>query len=227
MSETNIQNDLPEFIETLLDNNLHFTHEKEFNNKFLINFDTNLMPCDFENWIQLEISCIDENLIKNIDCNDMIFLNNYGFVVIESFDENFLMWFGGTMYRIEKGRKYLPMIYGYHDVYVRISKNLKIYIEPHYKYKNYDRLFNDFYKFLIGYTIIYSNLKLIDYLNYYLIGYATYELSKKPIKCIDENEFYTEYVKHFNLHKNLNGEIYFIDKYIQYGTIKICTKYFF
>ena len=51
-----------------------------------------------------------------------------------------------------------------------------------------------------------------------------YELSDKPITSIDENKFYSEYIKYFNMHYNLNDEIYFIDKYVQYGTIIICIK---
>jgi hypothetical protein len=154
----------------------------------------------------------------------MILLNNYGFVVIESFEENFSMSFGEKFYFIEKGRKYIPIKYGFHDVYIRSSKNLKIYIEPNYKYKDYSPYFNNLYRFLNKYTVIYCNLKLIDNTNFYLIGWNMYELSDKPIKSIDENKFYYEYIKYFNMHDSLYDEIYFIDKYIQYGTIMICIK---
>lgn len=116
----------------------------------------------------------------------------FGFVVIESFDNDFKLKLGRNIFEIEKGRKYIPIFCGGHSASVKIIKGLKIFFGPGYiddfnninshcwtkKYNN-DENFNIdgnvrggnyLWYFLINFDIIYKNL--IDNFNCQIVFIA-------------------------------------------------------
>ena len=194
---------------------------------YYLQFDTNKLPLDFENWIKLDIQ--QDDLKKKIHGDDnCIFLNEYYYVVIEA-KNDFYMYFGGMKYELEKGTKYIPRFPLYHDIFIEITPEINIYIEPnmynHVKVQKilYDhnyKPYNELLSLLNVYPYMYCNLNIVSgyYINYDLV--VDCEMSgsvpKKEKKNISEEEFYLDIEK-----QNLNYPIHLYDKYIQYEFIKI------
>lgn len=209
--------------------------------KYAIKFNTDSIPVDWNQWIQLDIK-----KIPSLYCMHGYFsLDSFGFVVIESFDEDFDIELGGTNYKFDKGRKYIPIFYGVHSARIKIKENLKIYVGPGYnkdfnnlenpidlknpdmsdKFLNGDsRGGNPLWYFLYQFPIIYENLNLNKSHDLYykdcslvftngMYGYGHFQSNSIPIE-----NFYFDYIN------NANGSedtISFIDNFVQHDIIKI------
>lgn len=224
---------------------------KKYSNKYFISFDTNKLPIDFDKWIKLENNMFTydyKNISKksNIDIFknfNWLFLNQYYYVVVES-KSDFYMSCGSAIYKFEKGIKYLPIFPHYHDIYLKITSDVNVFIEPdiydyfvikknkfNYNYEPKQELFN----LLTDFQFMYSNLNFTsvknlnnedinNYVNqnktceHKLVienGMMTTLIYEMYNKNIDENELY--------LNLEMNGcdfLINTIDKYVQYEFIK-------
>ena len=194
--------------------------------KYYLHFDTNKLPLDFENWIKLDIQ--QDDLKKKYGCDNCLFLNEYYYIVIEA-KNNFYMCIGGMEYELEKGTKYIPRFPLYHDIFIKITPEINIYIEPNmyncvkvqkilYDY-NY-RPYNELLSLLNVFPYMYCNLNIVSghFINSDLVVDSEMcgSVPKIEKKNINEEEFYLDIEK-----QNLNYPIYLYDKYIQYEFIKI------
>lgn len=97
-------------------------------------------------------------------------LNEYYYVVIDS-KSNFIIYIGDNKYKFEKGVKFLPKFTLYHEIWIEISNEIKIYIEPfiynrvkvqkipyNYKYNPSNELLS----LLNNFPCIFTNLYIID-----------------------------------------------------------------
>lgn len=214
--------------------------------KYLIEFNTNSLPIDWDKWILL-----DEKIINlNLDSNGYFSLDDFGFVVIESFDEDFELQMGGKYLAFEKGRKYIPIFSGCHFANIKIKQGLKIFFGPGYSVdfnninsycwtkKHHDdidmnivlygdiRGGNYLWYFLSKFGIIYKNFnlknnELTQVNNYFITIAGLYGCINLLTKFISVEDFYSDYIK---LANGLEDVVYFIDEFVQYDIIKILEK---
>jgi hypothetical protein len=203
--------------------------KKEIYKKYYISFDTDKLPINFEKWIELDFNTI--KLKTKYSIENLLFLNQYYHVVIDS-KSDFYMEFGGCNYTFTAGIKYLPTFPLYHEVLIKITSDIKIFVEPNiYNYvqiqKNkYNYEYECDMEFEYDYELKkifrcfkykYDNLNIIDgKRNIFSDVLYSLSISKIIENNSDENELY------FDLENN-NYEylINIIDKYVQYDFIKI------
>lgn len=214
--------------------------------KYVVEFNTNSLPIDWNQWILL-----DEKIINlNLNTNGYFSLDKFGFVVIESFDEDFELEMGGNCMVFEKGRKYIPIFCGCYCAFIKINKGLKIFIGPGYAddFNNINsycwtgkhhndidinivlngdiRGGNHLWYFLANFSVIYKNLnlknnELVQVNNHFgmssgMYGNVTNRFSNYNFISIDD--FYSDYIK---LANGLEDVVYFLDEFVQCDIIKI------
>lgn len=222
-----------------LDYKLEFNHNLP-KNKYWIQFDTDKLPLNFSKWILIDIKKIDKKSLTHKNGMDFFCLNNYGFVVIESFREDFLMEFGEILYKVKKGRKYIPIFNSINNINIVLNTNVSIYVDPNYDNIFYHKCLDNLYIFLSDYNIIYHNFLLDPYNNIennknlndktlvYILGYYSLIYDYNTFKQVEPNNYYFEYEKsnpnpNSNSNSNYTKEINFIDQFLQYEIIKIIS----
>lgn len=206
-------------------------YSDEMRNKYIIKFDCNQMPPDLSNYTLLDFAKAEK---IRFGSGDEIRLDCYTHgVIIESEDENFQTNIGGRNYVIAKGKKYIPKfpaLYKYNDLLIKITKNLKIYINN----KNSEKI-----NFLNSITkrmnMVCNNLMILKKnsslknLNGLLLQTGNIGItSENSIVNIDENKFYYDYKEH-NKDKNphtIDLHIFLFDDLIQSNFIRICVNNF-
>lgn len=195
--------------------------------RVMISFDTNQMPLDFDKWIELDIKKIihsKDDINKTITLNSEIYLllNNYFYVVIELYDEDFTILLSGIehTHRIGKGRKHIPIFALCNRMYIKITNNLKIYVESNnfmnqklypeskFNFADYDILGhknnlaylkanNELFNLLRNFPILYNNFKFTDTntnsndsFKALSIQYGFFTFIQGEINNIDDNVFY-------------------------------------
>jgi hypothetical protein len=212
-------------------------------NKYLIKFDTDKLPLDFDKWIWFgKNEQVDKNPINAnfTDSNEFILLNCYQCVVIDSIHENFTMNLGGLDYVFEKGIKYIPFFPKHHEVKIKLSPGIKIFIDPSL-FGIYGITLNKKHELIelshliCYYTIIFDKLNVCDDYRYQHFGGRIEQIvitSGMMVSrlypnayLIDSNEFYfyLENTAYKNNSIKSSSIIYLIDKYIQYEYIKILS----
>lgn len=222
--------------------NIHNGDYKNLKNEYVIEFNANSLPIDWNKWIQLDKKIIN----LNISHNKYFCLDNFSFVVIESFDEDFELKINVSIYEFEKGRKYIP-IPSFSFIHIKIKKGLKIFFSPGYSYninsncwkKNYDKTtydkkningyikgdslwyFMNFFRVILQNLNLINNQLIIDDANLIMIsGHYVYcnELKLKNTKSVSIDDFYSDYLNKAN---GLVDIVYFIDEFVQSDIIKI------
>lgn len=230
-----------------------FIYSFELYEKYLISFNCNQMPLNFDQWIQLDIEKVkssNNNLIKIMNENTYLCLNNYLYVVIESYEKDFNIEFAKVQCKVQKGKKYIPIFPIYHDFYIELNENIKIYIESDIFYNQkpeenkymelekynstkylYDKSNNLLFNLLQNYQIVLDNFIIIND-NYFtnknlVIKSGMIFTEPNPIKKIDENKFYFELEKikkGFDTNNKILNEINLLDNYVQYNFISFYSK---
>jgi hypothetical protein len=103
----------------------NFIYSFELYDKYLLSFNCDQMPINFDKWIQLDIEKIklsNTNLIKILNDNIYLCLNKYLYVVIESNENDFTIEFARVHCKVQKGKKYIPIFPIYHDFYIEKIK---------------------------------------------------------------------------------------------------------
>ena len=177
---------------------------------------------------------------------------SFGFVVIESFDEDFELEMGGKNYLFEKGRKYIPIFYCYHSARIKNKKGLKIFFGPGYFDDFNDIDYYEFTKKYVDKTILNLNLNLsVDikggnllwyFILNFMVIYKNFNLKKNemaPVNnhllmcsglydCINVSTKFISiedfYSDYINKANGSEDVIYFIDEFIQYDIMKIVEK---
>lgn len=216
----------------IIDMNIEKINNNTMKDNYFIRFDTDKLPFDFDKWIQIDIKKMDEKFISVRDKNVFLKIKKYSFVVIESYDEDFMIEIGGLLSKIEKGRKYLPIMSEYHDTYIKLSPNLSIYVNSKYNDDSHDINSDYFFMFSCSHHVIFDNLKLFNDCSndsYSLLIYSmgmygyisNYRLSYfNKHDIVDLNKFYYEY-ENLNASSNYMEMINYIDNFFQYEIIKI------
>lgn len=162
---------------------MNFEFCEELENKYLIDFDTDKLPLDFEKWKIFDVEKIKKStnnpLIEFVFGEYYLSLENFDYVVVESIVDNFKIKYGNTFYLIEKGRKYLPIL-SIHKFKIRITNDIKIYTDQNnttnvttnsnIKYNqinvfhqiyNYNKNNNELFNLLRNYSIRLNNFNII------------------------------------------------------------------
>lgn len=204
----------------------------KFNKEYIIEFNTNSLPIDWNNWIMLNEKAIN----SKIDSKEYYCLDDFKFVVIESFNDDFEFIIGGISYLFEKGRKHIPIFYGVHSMRIKIKKGLKIFYNPaeyliDFNGKNntiitkancYEKD-NSFWYFLCYFCVIYKNLKSHNIDDKQFVkkwGMYGYDKISNCINSSFVDSFYNDFAN-INKIDNFENVIYFIDQFIQHDIIKI------
>jgi hypothetical protein len=200
--------------------------DKDIKDKYGLTFNTNSLPPNFNKYKLINLDEIDD---KNIIINNSIKYIDFPlscFVLIESLDEQIILFIGGMDCFIKKSRLFFPILIGVHKVQIGLTPNIKIYSSSIFELdNNYDieskKLFNILVSFNSKYFDIYDeNYKNILVIRYGMYGY----IPKINLEFVDENILYNKIendLKYKNYDtKLIHNEIYFIDKYIQSEIIK-------
>lgn len=204
--------------------------DKKINDKYGLTFNTNSLPPNFNKYKLINLDEIDD---KNIIIYNSIKYLNFPqscFVLIESIDEQIILFISGVEYFIKKSMLFFPILIGGHKVQIGLTPNIKIYSSSIFELdNNYDieskKLFNILVSFNSKYFNIYDeNNKNILISRYGMYGYTP----KINLEFVDENILYHKIendLKDKNCdNKLIYDEIYFIDKYIQSDIIKIVKE---
>lgn len=87
--------------------------------KFVIKFDAQHIPVNFDKWIKLDTDKYKDDEFR---------LNDYKSVVIKSTDSNILFRVGGVKYVIKQNMVYFPFIPIYHDCIIKLSSKISVYV---------------------------------------------------------------------------------------------------
>lgn len=193
----------------------------KLNDKYIIKFNTQYIPDNFNKWIKLDINEDDKN--------KQLKLNKYKSVLIKSKEKNILLQLGGINFIINENSLHIPYFPFYQYCFITLSINIDIYIIPNDESNECD----DISKLLIDKSLIFSNLKIIDdekkpipSEHYLFLTDGMIGLTSKKYIDINIEKFYYEYEKE-NINDNIeqhiiNNNINLIDKYYQNNAIKIC-----
>jgi hypothetical protein len=192
--------------------------------KYYIEFNTNILPLNFNEYISIDIEKELYKQIFNSTCclkmNELgfLYLNDFLEIVIESSDD-LILQVGGINFTLKKGIYYIPFFVKYHAYFIKKSDGLKMY---------HCNNSSDFLrKFLPNHKVIFKNIINIDS-NDVLIcmnsmaGFTPYNNIDKTFKE-SSSEFYFEYEKSNDSTNNehISENIHCIDNYVQNDFIKI------
>ncbi len=212
-------------------------------NNYIIKFDTESIPPNFNKWKKLDLDKELEDLDKIkksyskdnklVYYKDLLLLNRYKSVLIKSTNSDILEFdMYGTSHKMENKQVYFIFFPEYHDCFIKINcpNDIEVYVpDDTNELIEIQKLYELFKK---DYIIL---LDKINNENQFLIGSgmigsAHHHLNEYNLIVIDENKFYYE-LEQFEKDANVNfDEISFnekitiLDKYIQNDILKICQK---
>lgn len=190
----------------------------KFNKEYVIEFNTNSLPIDWNNWIVLN----EKSINLKMDSKGYYCLDSFKFVVVDSLNENFEFIIGGVSHLFEKGCKHIPIFGGIHSVRIRIKKGLKIFYNPDEYLIDFDKD-NSFWYFLCNFCVIYKNLQSYNTNGKQLIKHHGIYGYCKILNYVSLSSVDSFYYNFININKidSFENVIYYIDQFIQYDIIKI------
>lgn len=205
-----------------------FINSHKLKHKYVVKFNTDALPIDWKEWTKLDIQ---NEKIHNKQHGIFISLNSFKFVVIELLDEDFEIEFDCVLYEIKRGRKYLPIFDSTHKVFIKIKKNLNIFVKydltPFLALRetpNHIMVIEPLWVFLNNIGLVYEhfnafNKKSFNNDSIFVFYRYMYGLVPNNVVSVQFDDFYSDCVNNgiFN-----ELEVNFIDKYVQHDIIKFC-----
>ncbi len=127
-----------------------------FRKKYILGYNCNKLPVNHLNFSELNIY-EEKSRHRVFDGSTYILLNNYGEVIIELEENNFEFMIGGIEYKILGGKKYITTFPNYHDFYIKIVPNLKIYTNRSFRVDLINEMFRGTDAFMYNFDIIDKN----------------------------------------------------------------------
>lgn len=218
------------FFKTIRKNNPIYIDTDTIYKKYIVKFNINSMPLDFEtaNWKLYDKT--NKNLIKKSDGTKLIELKGQ-FFIIESLEQDIMLELGGQVFYTGLTKIYLPCLYSFLGVFIKLTDNINIYeLRIDSDISNNIKLLDnqsDFFTFITSFPIFFEDLtynktnsKPIFYHGMY--GFDDSKFYNLDCNAID-NIFFNDLIKCVKDEDKeyIDDIIYFIDKYIQYDIIKI------